>query len=197
MRKRPCNDRTNKWAGFIQPTESQELLQIGQRRIITDIVEPVEETSVSTPCLPLELTTTRPIYIPAQTSPVPATGPFPFYVKLGTIENVLANNFNSVFTYAADTITHVYAEVTLGQMTTLTVASWTIMTATTLPPTSAGWTSSTTRPPTINIPLGYISHVTGGGVQIIADSGDFTLEEYLTSVRIDGGYTRHVRAVRR
>ena len=130
---------------------------------------------------PLQIVSSRPIYIPEPPSPQ-AEGASRLWVVWGSINNAVATNWSSYFDLAADAL--VYADITLNTTsTTEIIASWTIATGESLPDQPA-WPLSgpgaPLRPTKLYILLGNYVHETKSVMN--NGLGSLIVGEYVTGM---------------
>lgn len=79
---------------------------------------------------PLTLTSSRPRYIAAPDDPVPA-GKKRFYMRFGTINGVMASNYDRTIDLSDTVANYVWAHVTFAGSVALSVSSWQLVIGTT------------------------------------------------------------------
>jgi hypothetical protein len=131
--------------------------------------------------VPLHVLLSRPVYIPAAAEP-PSPPASRLYVEWGSINNVLATNWNDYFDLTANAV--IYADITLNTTSaTELITSWEIATGASVP-AQPEWPesgpSAPVRPAKLYILLGTYFH----GAKAVSNSGGGSLVvgEYVIGV---------------
>lgn len=154
-------------------------------------VRPRAESASGYQCVPLAILSSRPAYIPEDPAP-PAEEAKRYYLEWGTINNVVADNWDSHFELSATT--YFFAHITLAAGDELKVASWEILTGPAWDShTSGDWLVGQPRPASMVILLGQVFVATDGKHLIIPNGGgSIQVTEHVTTI-LPGGSGGEVR----
>lgn len=140
--------------------------------------------------VPLTILGARPSYIAApDTSETPNTSPDPdtsgkrYYIEWGTLNNLVAQNWNASFEVSATT--YFFAKATLRTTGSLLVTQWEIVTGPNYDThKTPDWEIGASRPDSAVVSLGMV-FVSDDGIHTIAQSGGGSLvvSEHVTSIQ--------------
>jgi len=143
-------------------------------------VKPSPPAAAARP-IPLTILSGRPPYIQAQSVP-PAEGVKRFYIEWGTLNNLVAENWNDYFDISATT--YFFAKATLRTTDSLIVTRWEIVTGPNYDSYEMpDWQIGASRPNSAVVSLGVVFF--SDGVPNIAQSGGGSLivSEHVTSIQ--------------
>lgn len=138
--------------------------------------------SSTTQCVPLKILGGRPAYISAPTEP-PAGANKRYYIEWGTVNDVVASNWDDHFDVASTT--YFFAKITLTTGDSLKVSSWEIVTGSTYDAhETPDWEVGSPRPSSMVVMLGQI-YVDSEGRHSISSNGGGSIRasEHVTSIQ--------------
>lgn len=154
-------------------------------------VRPRAGTGAAAQCVPLAILPSRPPYIAAPQTP-PAEGVKRYYIEWGTVNDVVADNWDDHFDVSATT--YFFADISLAASDELKVASWEIVTGTSWDShETPDWPVGDPRPASMVILLGQV-FVDEDGKHFISSNGGGSIQitEHVASI-VAGGSGGEVR----
>ncbi len=145
-------------------------------------VRPRAGGSAVAECVPLAILSGRPPYIPAPAG-APAEGSKRYFIEWGTVNDVVATNWDAHFDLS--TTTYFFAKITLTTGDVLKVSSWEIETGPNYDShTTPDWAIGDPRPNSMVVLLGSV-FVDGDGRHAVSQNGggSIRVSEHVTSIQ--------------
>lgn len=145
------------------------------------IITPAPSDGVPAPSpVPLHIIDRRPTYIPA--SPPPSGTARRYYIEWGTLNNLVADNWDAH--HDIEATTYFFAKATLRTTDTLRVSSWEILTGPAIDTHTTGdWMVGDARPAHAVVVLGQVRVTNGQHVIVNSGGGSLNLSEHITVIQ--------------